>query len=379
MARWWIPNLSDRAKRRCAWTAWGIYLGIVLLATGIRLREDPLDRVANHVYAQASERWWAQEDIYRPLNDRGFLYLPHSAILYTPFTKGNGLAAEILYRAALGILLALGLWTFSRIGPPGDRGYRFLVFTAVCLPLATWDLRQGQLNSAMLALMLMSATALAKERWTLGTALMGLAVAVKPLALVFVLLAGGTFPRRLGGRIALGAVGLFLLAYAFGPAAYVTRQYADFGSKMMFANAPPTQYYDLRGLLETGLGIVLPTAVLTAIRVLAALGLLGVAVRAKRRLPLQETAVGVMVLACLYLLVFNPKAEDPTYVLLGPPVGVAVVATGWFALGLLSYLATFSYELLGGRRYWFRPALALLLLSAVTLHLLGRAPPPPKR
>jgi hypothetical protein len=374
-----LLGVPDVVCACAAWAAWAV-LAVVMGAIVARsVAKDPTYQVSNDVYEQASAAWWERESLYRPFNDRGFLYLPHAAVLYTPFARGDAVVRHVAVRSAFAILLVAGLACLSGVGDRRRRGARFLLLTLACLPLAVQNLRQGQMNLPMVGAMLLSTAALATGRWGWAAAALTLAVLFKPIAAPLLLLAGAVFFRPLAARLLVGLVIAFALPFLAGPPAYVWEQYGDLARKLAFANAPPTLYYDLRGLLEDGLGVVLPTWVLTLLRLAAALGVLALGLWVRRRRGPQRAALALYVLAACYLMLFNPKTEDPTYLVLGAAVGLSVVEA-WtlgraFVEGLLvlalPLTIALSWELFGGRAYWFRPALAALFLVYVLVRLRG--------
>ena len=71
------------------------------------------------------------------------------------------------------------------------------------LPAGSAALRNGQASTLLLASMLLAAVAMAQRRWWPAAVLLGLALAVKPLAIVLLLLAGALYYRPLAPRLAL--------------------------------------------------------------------------------------------------------------------------------------------------------------------------------
>ena len=361
------------APHHAAWAAWAGFVVLMGVIVARSVARDPTYQVSNHVYEQASEAWWVRESLYRPLDDRGFLYLPQAAILYTPFARGDVVVRHVAVRTVFALVLVLGLACLSRVGDPRRRGERFLLLTVACLPLAFQNMRQGQMNLPMVGAMLLATAALATARHGWAAAAFALALCLKPLAAPLVLLAAVVFARPLGLRLLVALALAAALPFVTAPPEYVVGQYGELARKLVFAGAPPTMYYDLRGLLETGLGVVLPTWVLTVIRAAAAVAVLVLALAVRRRAGAERSALALHVLAACYLMLFNPKTEDPTYLVLGPAVGLAAIEA--LRLGrtrlevtlvmLLPTAIALSWELLGGRAYWFRPLLAALFLAYV--------------
>jgi hypothetical protein len=383
-----LLGLRDATCARAALTAWMLCAVLMCLFVARSVERDPTDDVANDAYVRASEAWWARESLYRPFDGRGFFYLPHAAIAFTPLADGELVARHVTTRAVFLALFVAGLACLAGVGDRRRRGARFGILTIACLPLAIQNVRQGQMNLPMVGAMLMGTAALATGRRGWAALAFVAAVLIKPIALPLVLLVGACWPRTLGPRLLAGLAAAFALPFLAGPPGYVWAQYGDFVEKVLLATDPPTMYYDLRGLLVTGLGLELSPGRLTAIRAAAALGVLALCLGLVRRRGTAEGALLVHVLAACYLTLFSPKTEDPTYLVLGPAIGLAAVAA-WKpgrsllepALLLLLFPGPIaaSWELHGGRAYWFRPALAALFTAYVLARLRGpKAPVEPE-
>lgn len=381
------PGLLGLSDGRAAWLALGAWVAFAVVMGGIVARSvarDPTDQVSNHVYEQASRAWAHRESLYQPFNDRGFLYLPQAALLYAPFAEGDPVLRHVAVRTVFALWMLVGVVALARVGDPRRRGTRFLLLSLTALPLCVQSMRQGQINLPMTGALLLATAALATGRLGAAAAALALALGWKPLAIVLLLLAAACAPWRLGGRLALALGVLGALPFLTAPPAYVAGQYVEFGQKLVHAGAPPTMYYDLRGLLDTGFGVVLPAPVLTALRAAAGLAVLALALWTRRRRGPEASAPALYALAACYLMLFNPKTEDPTYVVLGPAVGLALVAA-WEAgrprleqalLAAFPLPIALAYELFGGRRvYWFRPALAAAFTAYVVWRVVVDARP----
>lgn len=127
--------------------------------------------------------------------------------------------------------------------------------------------------------------------------------------------------RLVAGFLILGGI-LFI----HSDPGFVARQYGLFIETMKIAGHPHQKLFcDLQGMLRH-FGAPLPDFVMTAVRVLAALGTLAVARIALRRYDAARGAFVCMLLAALYLLLFNPRTETNSYVLIAPFVGLLVAS-----------------------------------------------------
>ena len=370
-----LPMPPDAVSTRLAWTAWVILTVITCVGVADKLHDRPHEPLTNRSEEYASRQWWAEGDLYRPFEREFFLYLPHAAILYSPFHLGPDLLRNVLVRIVYVGLFALALFVFAGLGNPRRRGQRFFLMTLVCIPLAGHSARGAQMNLPLAAFMLLATVAIARGRWSWATVALLVGVVLKPLGVVWLLLAVGLWPRQLGWRVAVGLIVAAAFPFAFGRPEYVLRQYADFFHKMTIEVAPKRGFRDIRGLLVTGLGIQVSHGTLLVVRAVAAVAAFALALVARKRWNLTGAALAFYVLGATYLMLFNPKTEGPTYALLGPAIGVLLA---WAVLGLRSLplallLAgitlgiAFSWEIWGPGQHWFRPLLALVFLVVVIL------------
>jgi hypothetical protein len=94
---------------------------------------------------------------------------------------------------------------------------------------------------------------------------------------------------------------------------------------------------------------------------------------------LLATLAYTLTLAILYIIIFNPRTEGPTYAILSVPVGffaareLLVPIRAWaIMLTLLAILLGISHELVGPANPWVRPSLAIVFAAYVVSHVLTR-------
>jgi hypothetical protein len=161
-------------------------------------------------------------------------------------------------------------------------------------------------------------------------------LAFKPLAIVFILLAGAIY-RPLAVRLVLGLAGFFAGPYLLHESGYVSDQYL--ASIDMFEKAAQlglgiewAQLFSLGSLA----GIHLPPTWQTALRLAAALATLALCRQATKsefqnlnseiQNPKSQIAacglIQIYALATVYLLLFNPRTENNSYLMLSPVIGI---------------------------------------------------------
>jgi len=304
------------------WILYGLILGIVVAV-------DPDRRTVTPNYRQAAEKWWqGEEDIYFA-KKKGFLYLPQSAILYSPFTIGPKQIGEPLWRIVSLGALAWGLWRAARMASPPGTTTAFALLTAFVIPSSFASAGNGQMNILLSALMLHTAVDWASQRNLRAAFWLCLALCLKPLAIVFLLLAFALEPK-----MRLPLIGMLILVFALPFAhpvpSYVWRQFV-IGSEVMISAAQPDfhNFCDLSGMFRT-FGWEFSERFWTGFRLVMAPVTLIFGWIAMRRHPAPWGEIFVLTLAATYLMLFNPRTEANTYILLSPAVALLMLrAFSW--------------------------------------------------
>jgi hypothetical protein len=330
-------------------------------------------------YRQASDKWWLGKESLYNMSQTGYLYLPQEAILYTPYSILPERLGEPLWRWTGLALLALGLWRVAGLLSPSAMGQLFLAATILVLPSSLSSAQNGQVNLPLAGLMLLVVAEIAKARWNMAALWLLLGVTLKPIALAPALLAAACYAplrlRLLGGfLLCLGA------AYMHPDHSYVTAEYRHFWQKFLLAGQPLHQdFSDCFGMLWHW-GIHPSPSVIAGLRALAALFVLGFSLLAKRRFRGEPAlqAFGVLFLAAIYLMLFNPRTEENSYVILA---GFTALLAARDLLGeatprgllLVLFTLLLAVETYGPiyplTKIWFKPLITmLLLLILVTGH-----------
>lgn len=367
------------------WIAWGLLALVMTVLVALA----PTRHTVTGAYRGAAAAWVQQRDLYELGGIHGFLYLPQAAITFVPVLWLPPVLGEIVWRLPWLVFLAWGVWrlaaTIQALSPrlTGLSPW-FLSLTLTLIPCTLSSARNGQTNLPFAAALIWLALALLDRRWNRALLLLLFLVVLKPTAIVPVLLVGALWPAmRL--RLAAGMLGLFLspflIDFHWG---YVARQYALCWQKLALAREPLEHgFCDFSGMLWTFLGHPIPEAAIQGIAAVMALVVLGLSLRALRADP-RLAPFWVVALAAAYLMLFNPRTETNSYVILGATVlpFLADAAAGFRRIeaGLL----TAGIVLLGSDSYgkpvhpwthlWLKALLALLFLGYVAVRLArGRA------
>lgn len=378
---------------------WAVGLAAIL----IRLLLLPVGaRTLFPVYHLAGRNWAAGADLY-PERPQGpgyplFRYSPSVALALAPLAALPEKAGDCGWRLLNAAALLGGLYGMARRVVPAalTRG-QTAALLALLLPAGIGHLSNGQCNALVIGLVLMAFAAAAGHRWNLAAGCLAVASLFKLYPVAAGLLLAALYPRRFGPRflvaVALGAA----LPFAFQTPDYVLRQYALWAN---YALAEDRSAWGLEGtnvdlhllvrvwvgpmslgayrVVEVAAGVLFAAACLAAWRV---------GRPERRRLTL---ALG---LACVWMTVFGPATESPTYLLLAPCVAWGVLS-GWVeptrplvrGLMLTSYALFLSVQLVGWSGALFfayrtlgpQPVAGLLYLVALLLQEWTWRPAPPR-
>ncbi len=323
------------------------------------------------LYAAATNDFWAG------INHRwDYYYLPASQIIFTPFAALGDQVGGVLWRLVAVGLLSMAAWQWTAILVVDRARSALGVFLLLLIPGAAGVLRNGQFDAHMWALIMIGAAAIARCRnWQAAIAL-AFALALKPQAIVAVLLIGTTW-QHVGARLLPLVFLVLALPFLCADREFVLQLYADVIHGISIGVQQIGDWNDLGGMLQK-FGLAVSDPVMTGIRVAAALAALAIALIARRMLPLPQSAFTAFALSALYLLLFNPRVEGSGYVglaLVAAPLAArAILHEGRASLGALlivicallgvTGLTPGTLSLLG---VWLKPFLASLVAITVVI------------
>ena len=358
------------------WVAWGIFVVAVLVRTHPRRFASTFA-----AYLDAAQRLWAGQQVYDPATLGDFLYLPLTLLIYVPFTLLDRVTA-----AALAMLLGAAFFTWActmltvALLLPRERRMIDAIALAgvpllINIPAAWLNFKGVQAQVPMTAAMMAACVAMIGSRWRMASFWLFVAIAMKPLAIVMVLLCGALVREM---RLPLiGAVAAAILVpFAFLEWSYLAAQYQAMALKLWhIATAPPAQwiYQADFSTMARGLGVPLPAGVALGIRIAAALGTLALAWRVKRDGGAKSFALAVLVLSGCYITVFGPRNEFLSFIVLTPSLAVLAGlmlmrndadGRGWLlVLAALLLGFTFDYLVVDGV---LKPAIVLAIYLWLT-------------
>ena len=341
----------------------------------------PQARSLSPFYAAASRNFWSATP--EPTNlAHGFYSLPVSRMLFTPFAAMGDRWGGLAWR---GLTLALfgwqaGLW--AQLLTPERRARAWALILLVLAPSAAAVIRNGQFDGPTWALMSAGAAMAARQRWWASAVLIVLAVALKPTAIVAALLFGALW-LPVGVRLAPLMAAALAAPFLNANWGYVEALYRAWLDSLVGALPNHAGYNDLATSLAH-LGVSISYPVMTLVRIVAALLTFLLGLSARLRLTPTWATYAVLGLAAVFLLLFNPRTEGPSYVGLGlvaaplaAYLGLTASRRGFaVALGLLAAgpaLVGLTAATRAALGEWFDAALALVFLVVVLIPLaLGR-------
>ena len=310
--------ISDKQSERTAWLGW---VALFLVTAAIIMAGSSRSVVS--AYRTAALSWFAGQGLYDGSGVGGFVYFPQAAILFAPFAMIPQTMGEVFWRLVNLGVFALGLRGFALLGQERSGRSLFPLMTLVTLPLA-WDCaRNGQATLIMAGFMLLAVADIARCRWWRAVLWLSLSVAIKPLAIVLVLLIMA-IDRPMTWRLLLGMAAVALSPFLTQGPAYVLQQYAAFLQNSTTAAHVGVVVHGWTSPFSAIklIGVELTEQVQMAIRIFAAFGTLALCFLVRRRYDENRSAIYVYTLAALYLILFSPRTENNTYAMLGPSIGV---------------------------------------------------------
>jgi hypothetical protein len=321
-------------------------------------------------YAWAAQRWWTRQPIYLKTGIDGFLYFPQATLIFSPFYAMGGLLGHAAWRAFGWALYAHAIFRLA-----GRERFLYASVLAVGPGIASLAIGQGNLHIA--GIMGEAAASLCTMSFGGATGWLMLGLALKPHMIVLVLL-GWTLYRPLRWRVPIGIAILFLVPFLFAPSAYVMAQYRGFWDKLQLADTPGADrmFEDFRGFVSK-LGWLMPHAIYFWVRAGFAVIALGLSWLARKRKEPMATML-VLTFAATYLMLFNPRTQPGSYVILTP-------AAVWFGLRfleekqralfalVLASLAIFCFNNhMTSTELWLKPLDCLVLTSVLGWNFLRR-------
>jgi hypothetical protein len=367
-----------------AWTLALVFLFARYCAGGIQ-------RVyAFNDYVGAGRHWIQGECLYG--NWRGFIYSPVIAAFFAPLSILPAVVAYLFWLIINASVFLSGLTALlaSNIITGLKREFLALIY-ALLIPCAVGNLDVGQANPLVIGLLMFAVTSVRQERWNIAAGCIGLATFFKIYPLAVGMLVCVVAPRRFIWRLLLALLVLALAPYLFQHWFYVTDQCrawittraSDNRLNYSLKYAPS----DLWFLIHVIGKLPLSTGLYTLIQI-ASGGLIAVfCIWGKwRAWSAERILCGLFFLVTIWMTLCGPATEAHTYLLMAPPLVLALVKSfhdrpplshrllvfGAFLLQMV-HTARINY-LFHAKQEWVfipQPLSALLFLAYCLLWLLN--------
>jgi alpha-1,2-mannosyltransferase len=294
----------------------------MLVITAMVIHNPRSHTVTFGSYHKAAEAWWSGGTLYD--GPRGMNYLPHFAILYSPFHFLPETISEILWRVCAAAALSIGLWQLMRELFAKEPEFPFLWATLLMLPLSLGALRNGNANAIFGGVTLLAVAGLLRGRWWTAIVWMALAVAIKPIGIVLLLLSA-IYYRPVMLRFPIAILALAVFPFCFATPQYAWAQYHDMWQNLkMCAAVSEHRFADLNGLLRT-IGTPLSAKASTIMRAVCGALTAVIWLWGARLLAPPGRHLWLYALATAYLMLFNPMTESNSYAILAPALAVWAV------------------------------------------------------
>jgi len=361
--------MKDHHRHYLTFAFWGLFLVIVLL---LNIVQD-FERTVIGSYIGGAIHWFNGKPLYYS-GGTGFLYFPHSAILSGLFAFFPKQISYSICLSTLVLFLAFSVFTFVKNLYNKNTSQYFLFYSLVTIPIAFSSATVGQFNITVIATMLLASTSIYKEKWNIAVFWMVLGFALKPIVLVFLLLCWAVY-RPLWLKMAIGMVLFLLFPFLFQYPTYVLEQYKGCYQMLTIAHevgVTGTNWAQLFGFFSHFSLEITSSFIQTVIRMLMALVTLVIALRIKLIATHRETVIYILGLSACYLMLFNPRTENSTYVVLAPTIASLWIASGYnlknymslscFLAALISVMSYYiSNLIIPGHSSWAAPIAAIII------------------
>jgi hypothetical protein len=332
------------------WVGWGLFLMVTLARTHPRRFASTFT-----YYLEAAQRLRAGGQIYDPAKLGDFLYFPATLLIYVPFTLiDRTAAARIATMLGAAFLSAACVWLTRALAPPERPVLESVALAGfpllISIPAAWFNLKGVQAQVPMTAAMMAAGAAMAGGRWVGASLWLFVAIAMKPLAIVMLLLCAALV-REMRWLLLAALVALLLLPFGVLDWSYLLAQHQALGLKLWHIATAPLEEWPYQADLSTmlrALGVPLPPAVSLPLRLAAALATLALAWHARRDSGRGGFALAVLLLSGCYITLFGPRNEFLSFIVLTPALGVlAGLVLGRDARDLRGWLLVGAALLLG--------------------------------
>ena len=363
---------------------WVVAMAVILIHVWLKPESNTLYKV----FRNGGQRWLASGNLYPKVDE--YIYSPLVAAFFAPLALLPDRVAGIVWRLlSLGAFAgAFAAWLRNTSRPlPGDRAALAWI---LLLPLSAGDLFNGQANPLVIGLLMLAVFECRRERWMIAAFCVAVAAYFKVYPLAIGLLLAVLHPRKFPWWLALALAALFGLSLALQRPAYVLEQYRNWVHTLGQDPRRTLNYFGTYRDFWLLLRILRVPVSLQSWALLQAASGAAVAIYlwlARRRgAPAEKLDFLLLTLGTCWMLLFGPATESSTYVLLAPPLVLALArwsgrpgerayptyiraAAGCYALLAASQmLSSWGHQYQNAYTHLAQPAGTIILAAAATVY-----------
>jgi hypothetical protein len=304
---------------------------VALAAVVVRAIAAPHQNTVFTVFRDAGQEWLNGANLYSQVGR--YLYSPLAAAFFSLFAWMPESAGGALWRMVIvGVYLSTFVLWLRHFGKNLVAAEFFPLGMLLLLPLSLGNVNNGQASLLVIGLLVGACLAIEARRWTLSAFLIATATFFKIYPLVIGLLLVVIYPWRLGPRLFLSLLVLWLLSLVLQRPQYVLQQYHDWfgclGADQRRVSGDLGSWRDFWLLLRiVRLPITVP--VYAVLQALAGGAIAAFCWWARQVARWEERTLiwTAFTLGCLWITLFGPSTELSTYVFLAPSLAFAGAAT----------------------------------------------------
>jgi hypothetical protein len=302
---------------------WSAVLIAICIRVGLAVRHHDVFAT----YADAGRKWIAAEPLYS--YTRGFVYSPLIAALFSPWALLPVWLGAIIWRLLTTAIFVVGIFYWLKEELEIPRSNYWLVFLLI-LPLSIGNFNNGQVNPLITGLLMIAIVAARQSQWTVSVICLSLCAYLKiyPLAVGLLLLL--VYPRQIGWRLALALFLMGAFSFVLQQPAYVLDQYKRWigtratDDRRMNMDIAPRDF----AMLLRAIHVDLSSRTFLVLQLSAAVAAAAVFIYGRLKKWSKECLLlAVLNLGTCWMLLFGPATEDATYVMIAPPLALALVRT----------------------------------------------------
>jgi Glycosyltransferase family 87 len=302
---------------------WSAVLIAICIRVGLVVRHHDVFAT----YADAGRKWIAAEPLYS--YTRGFVYSPLIAALFSPWALLPDWLGAIIWRLLTTAIFVVSIFYWLKEELEIPRSNYWLVFLLI-LPLSIGNFNNGQVNPLIIGLLMVAIVAARQSQWTISVICLSLCAYLKiyPLAVGLLLLL--VYPRQIGWRLALALFLMGAFSFFLQQPAYVLDQYKRWigtratDDRRMNMDIAPRDF----AMLLRAIHVDMSSRTFLVLQLSAAVAAAAVCIYGRLKKWSKECLLlAVLNLGTCWMLLFGPATEDATYVMIAPPLALALVRT----------------------------------------------------